>query len=419
MPLKVPSEVRALVIRDWLSGKPRDTITHDNVVSFGAVSNIVNEWSHALAVSDGDALRELGIMFRKLGITAPQCAIGFRLANILKDLGVDEENFGDFVSQVYNRCTHTGLKPEYFANNIKQILDLSGSIPLSEIPHYIQEKTNERRKLEEDIRKLRMDESDARVTLIEALDEKKVSLAELDQFYPLKVELDKLGIPVEDLRRTTEIIQGAQKSGYSVKTITHLLSTWETSSAIQARIEKNIEDLTDKRDNLEEEVEKLTSTHRQKELLFRQLRDMGFGLKELKLLFYTVKEVATENKIPEDKAVQKFLEDIEKNYDTILGYDSTLERIKSDIEKTNRELVTLRSELGFNKEAVRVVTGLLSIGFTYQQMLNLADLAWFLQSINVNLQSLQADVNKYGSFKKALEVLDQKSRNLESQKKDT
>jgi hypothetical protein len=161
------------------------------------------------------------------------------------------------------------------------------------------------------------------------------------------------------------------------------------------------------------------STHRQKELLFKQLRDMGFGLKELKLLFYTVKEVATENKIPEDKAVQKFLEDIEKNYDTILGYDSTLERIKSDIEKTNRELVTLRSELGFNKEAVRVVTGLLSIGFTYQQMLNLADLAWFLQSVNVNLQSLQGDVNKYGSFKKALEVLDQESRNLESQKKDT
>jgi len=98
-------EVRALVIRDWLSGKPRDTIAHDNVVSFGAVSNIVNEWRHALDVSDGDALRELGIMFRKLGITAPQCAIGFRLANILKDLGVDEENFGNFVSQVYNQCT--------------------------------------------------------------------------------------------------------------------------------------------------------------------------------------------------------------------------------------------------------------------------------------------------------------------------
>jgi hypothetical protein len=57
-----------------------------------------------------------------------------------------------------------------------------------------------------------------------------------------------------------------------------------------------------------------------KESLFRHLQDMGFGLKELKLLFYTIKEVAAENKIPEDQAVQRFLDDIEKNYDTKLRY---------------------------------------------------------------------------------------------------
>jgi hypothetical protein len=33
MPQKIPREVRASVIRDWLSGKPRDTIAHDNMVS--------------------------------------------------------------------------------------------------------------------------------------------------------------------------------------------------------------------------------------------------------------------------------------------------------------------------------------------------------------------------------------------------
>ena len=244
MPLKIPSEVRASVIRDWLSGKPRDTIARDNVVSAGAVSNIVREWKDALAVSDADALRELGIMFRKLGITAQECAIGFRLAKILKDLGADEENFADFVSQVYNECTRIGLKPEYIVSNINQILVLSCSIPLSEIPNYIQEKTDEKRKLEEDIKKLRIDEEDARLKLMEALDEKKVSLAELDQFYPFKVELDKLGIPIEDVRRTTAIIQGVQKCGYNVKAITELLSTWEASSAIQARLEKNIEELS-------------------------------------------------------------------------------------------------------------------------------------------------------------------------------
>lgn len=130
------------MIRDWLNGKPRDTIAHDNVVSAGAVSNMVNNWRDALAVYDADALRELGIRFRKLAITAPQSAIGFRLASILKDLGVDEENFGDFVSQIYSQCKDIGLKPEYIAYNTKQIVDLSGSIPISEISNYIQEKTS-------------------------------------------------------------------------------------------------------------------------------------------------------------------------------------------------------------------------------------------------------------------------------------
>ena len=67
-----------------------------------------------------------------------------------------------------------------------------------------------------------------------------------------------------------------------------------------------------------------------------------------------------ENKIAEDKAVQNFLDDIEKNYDTKLGYDSTLQRLKSDIQKTNVELNTNRSELSLKKEVAGVVTGLLA-----------------------------------------------------------
>jgi hypothetical protein len=72
------------------------------------------------------------------------------------------------------------------------------------------------------------------------------------------------------------------------------------------------------------------------------------------LLFYTIKEVATENKVPENQAAQKFFEDIEKNYDNKLRYDSTLKR-KSEIENSNRELNTTRSELSLNKEVAQAV----------------------------------------------------------------
>jgi hypothetical protein len=122
-----------LVIGDWLSGKPRDTIARDNKVSAGAVTYIINELRNTLSVPDADALRELGIMFKKLGITPPQYAIGFRLAGILKDLGVDDDEFGDFVSQIYNQCKDIDLKPEHIAYNVKQILDLSGSMQISDI----------------------------------------------------------------------------------------------------------------------------------------------------------------------------------------------------------------------------------------------------------------------------------------------
>jgi hypothetical protein len=226
MPLKIPSEVRAAVIRDWLKGKPRDTIAHDNALSAGAVSNMVNEWRNALTYSAADALRELGIMFRKLGITAPQCATDFRLASILKDPGVAEDNFGHFVSQIYGQCKDIGLRPEYIAYNTKQILDLAGSIPLSQIPDYIQEKTIEKRKIEEDIAKLGQEELEAKATLQQALNEKKVSLAELEQFSNLKVELDKLGISTENVQHTIRTINGARKLGHNVDKIVMVLSNW-------------------------------------------------------------------------------------------------------------------------------------------------------------------------------------------------
>ena len=49
-----------------------------------------------------------------------------------------------------------------------------------------------------------------------------------------------------------------------------------------------------------------------KGMVIRQLQDMGLGLRELKQLYGTIHEVAAEHKIPENLAVQKFFEDIER-----------------------------------------------------------------------------------------------------------
>lgn len=417
MPLRIPGDVRVAVIRDWLNGKPRDTIARDNSLSAGAVTNIVNEWRNDLAVPVADALRELGIMLRKSRITASQCALGFRLASIMKDLGVDEDTFGEFISEIYNHCKNIGLKPEYIAYNTKQILDLSGSIQLSQLPKYIQEKTNEKQKLEENITRLGNEELEAKASLHQTLNENKVSLAELEQFSNLKVELNKLQISIEDVQHFIRIVQGVRQLGYSVDSIVRVVSNLEAASGIQADLEKRIRDLTVEERHLQEEcdrLERLTTIHRQKLSVYEQLRDMGFGLKELKLLFNTITEVSAENKISDNLAGQKFFNDIEKNYDNRLGYDSKVEALKSDIDKQNKELSVLRTALASKNKVARVLGELIMFGFDDQQILNFA---WALQSSTINKESLEEDLKTYGNLKKLIEGLDQELRKLKSQNK--
>jgi phosphoglycolate phosphatase-like HAD superfamily hydrolase len=416
MPLKIPGDVRTAVIRDWLNGKPRDTIAHENPLSAGAVSNIINEWRNSLTYPDADALRELGIILRKSGITAYNCATGFRLASILKVLGVSEETFRNFVSEIYNRCKDIGLQPEFIAYNAKQILDLSESIPISQIPDYILEKTNEKQKLEETIKKLGLDQLEAEASLQQVLNEKKISLAELEEFSALKTEFKKFRIDVEDVQHTIKVIEGVQKLGHNINNIVIAVSNWETSGAIQAELEKSIGELTVVKSNLEEEcaaLERCVILYRQKEAVFKELQEMGFGLKELKLLFYTIKEVAAENKISESTAVQKFVEDIETDYDNKLGYESKLKSLQLEIEKTNKQLSMLLVALASRNKVSRILGELMLMGFDDQQILNLAVA---LQSYTSNQEYLEADLNRYGDLKKSIEALNQQLKNTRKSK---
>jgi len=86
LPAKLPENVKSAVIQQWLQGKTRDSIGKDTGLSTGALTNIINEWRRGLGFPLADELRELAITFKKIGITASQCAVGFRLAMIIINL---------------------------------------------------------------------------------------------------------------------------------------------------------------------------------------------------------------------------------------------------------------------------------------------------------------------------------------------
>jgi hypothetical protein len=127
------------VIEEYLRGKSRDQIATDLHVGTGTVSKIVSEWKTGLDYPIADELRELALGLLRLGISASRYAEGARIASYLIKFGVHDEQFHHFVSEIYNRCKEMDLQPDKIASLLKQLLDLSGSVPLSQIPDYMEQ----------------------------------------------------------------------------------------------------------------------------------------------------------------------------------------------------------------------------------------------------------------------------------------
>ena len=71
-------------------------------------------------------------------------------------IGVKEDGFESFISNVYNRCKDIGLSPQDIAFHMADLLEFSKTVSLSKIPDYVKEKTTEKGKLEEELEKLRV-----------------------------------------------------------------------------------------------------------------------------------------------------------------------------------------------------------------------------------------------------------------------
>ena len=66
-------------------------------------------------------------------------------------LGVKEDDFESFMTEVYNRCKNLGLRPESIASLLADLLEFSNSISITEIPKYIERRKEEKKKLENEI----------------------------------------------------------------------------------------------------------------------------------------------------------------------------------------------------------------------------------------------------------------------------
>ena len=436
LPAKLPENTKSAVIQQWLKGSARDLIAVDTGLSAGAVTNIINQWRRGMSYPLADDLRELAVTFKKIGITATQCALGFRLATIMIKLGVNEQEFEYFISQIYNDSKKLDLQPDKIAYYLDELLKFSKDIPLSQIPDYIKQKTNEKSKLEKDIEELQ--------EKIKQLEQERLASEELNNaslengsrtasilawYLKLKTELDRYKIPLEDVVLFAKAVRGLGEYGYDVDKIIAEFSELDFLKS-QILFFRNINrGLENKNLKLNEECTSLEQTvnfYRQRISAYEKLEQMGFGLKELKLLWHTITEIAEANNISDEDAVQKFFKDVEEQYDDKLGFESKLDKLRSDVVYFNHKLDSLRSTLRTQPLVGPALQRLFENGIKEQDIIELAIVFGMYSSshsgsgrggsnIPIDKHTLISELDKYGSVKAMMQALEQRNDELKKE----
>jgi hypothetical protein len=143
------TSIKSLAIQGYLSGKSRDQIAKETGASTGKVSYIINDWKKRIGISDIDEVRAFAITVKKSGLSIQQCAQGYRMSQLIKNLDIVDDDydnittkedvginnnsnrinpieFSAFVQDIYLNCKKSGISPSIILPWITDLLTTFG-----------------------------------------------------------------------------------------------------------------------------------------------------------------------------------------------------------------------------------------------------------------------------------------------------
>ena len=386
MPAAIPETVKSKVISQWLRGLSRDTIAQDNNISAGAVSNITNQWSIALGKPEADTFRELAKTLTIAGITPAQCAIGFRTMTLLSEQNIDEDVAAQLIIETYKKCKEFDITSSKFATCIKELVKVSDDhrIPLLKVEEYINEKLAKKKELENELENLKSEistfknqKSEIENALDLALQQKKMADLEIKSYTNAKQVLDRHNISInEDLPKFANIINRIEAYGYDSKRLIAELKDIQYLGGKKRALEiatKELEESIAKLRQHESLLQDKICLHSENLPVYNQLADMGFGSSQLKTLLDKIINITISNGINHSLAVNKFIDDLETQYNTKLGFEPQIEKLKIEIQNLRKKLEKELQRVKVQPFIGPVITGLLQRGLTEHDILKVAD----------------------------------------------
>lgn len=277
---------KSQIIGDWLSGRRRSEISTRYGISTGAISNVVEEWRSRLGRSELDSLREFVLEWRRSGITAAECALGMRIITLLRSVGIKEDQIYLFTNQIYEKCHYFDISPDTIVNTARQVVGLVNEVPISEIPKYIQEKVQEKVKLENETEKAISEKNNAEAQLERTLQNNAITMRTLNDFSKASDFLsNRHNIHIEsDLPKLVNLINNSRLLGFDPNRIVVYISNITDLEGRERQLHDSISRAHDELNMYKNSKEITFKEIKENEILldtFNQLNSMGFGLEEL------------------------------------------------------------------------------------------------------------------------------------------
>jgi hypothetical protein len=337
---------KSQVIRDWLSGKRRREISLNNGISTGAVSNVVEEWRLRLGSSELDSLRDLVVEWRKSGITTAECALGIRVVKMLRSLGIEEDQLYLFLNQIYDKCKYFDISPDTIVNTARQVSDLVNKMPVSEIPNYVQEKVQEKARVDNEVHHAMKEKSNAEAQLQSTLKNNAISLQTLNTFIKAKdLLLNNHNIHLEgDLSKVVNLINNSRLLGFDPNQITSYLSNIADLQERERQLLDSIRRAHDEHEMCKKSIEITFKGIEENKILletFNQLNSMGFGLEELAI----IRNMASEFEVASHNIPRDSFDDKRYLVKMVLNRLRDTQFLKLEVESLEKEKSLLRQEI--------------------------------------------------------------------------